>query len=81
MRYLDMVGLAAADQHKMPNELSGGMLRRAALAQLLAQRKRLIVLDEPFIGLDEGTASGILSQLLSLKESGTSFLLISHQQG
>jgi ABC-type nitrate/sulfonate/bicarbonate transport system ATPase subunit len=41
------VGLSyEADGHKMPGELSGGMLRRAALAQVLAQRKRLIVLDE-----------------------------------
>ncbi len=49
-----MVGLHAADLDKMPNELSGGMLRRAALAQLLAQQKRVIVLDEPFVGLGAG---------------------------
>ena len=39
------------------------MLRRAALAQLLAQGKRLIVLDEPFIGLDKQTASEIVLEL------------------
>eukprot|EP00729_Bicosta_minor_P005064 gene5064-26938_t len=77
---VEMVGLHAADLHKMPNELSGGMLRRAALAQLLAQKKKLIVLDEPFIGLDKDTAAEIMRELLALKASGTSFLLISHQK-
>eukprot|EP00039_Didymoeca_costata_P002597 m.61354 g.61354 ORF g.61354 m.61354 type:complete len:499 (-) comp11402_c0_seq1:1299-2795(-) len=77
---LEKVGLRLTDRHKMPNELSGGMLRRAALAQLLAQRKRLIVLDEPFIGLDKNSASGIVSELQELKKTGTSFLLISHQK-
>ena len=47
------VGLSLErDGRKMPGELSGGMLRRAALAQVLAQRKRVIILDEPFVGLD-----------------------------
>jgi len=79
-RSLEAVGLQIADQHKMPNELSGGMLRRAALCQLLAQGKRLIVLDEPFIGLDKNTASEIVSELQGLKQNGTAFLLISHQK-
>ncbi len=51
LKYVTMVGLTAHDLGKMPNELSGGMLRRAALAQLLAQQKKVIVLDEPFVGL------------------------------
>ena len=40
----------------MPGQLSGGMLRRAALAQILAQGKRVVVLDEPFVGLDPPVA-------------------------
>ena len=80
LRYLRMVGLGQAELHKMPGELSGGMLRRAALAQLLAQRKRLVLLDEPFTGLDEDTALGIIQQLKRvMKEQKTAFLLISHQ--
>jgi ABC-type transporter Mla maintaining outer membrane lipid asymmetry ATPase subunit MlaF/ABC-type transporter Mla maintaining outer membrane lipid asymmetry permease subunit MlaE len=78
---LDAVGITASDHHKMPDELSGGMLRRVALAQLLAQRKRLILLDEPFIGLDPATATGIAKELSRLKrEENTAFILISHQQ-
>jgi len=41
---------------------------------------RLIVLDEPFIGLDKETAVAIIDVLRDLKESGTAFLLISHQK-
>lgn len=48
--------------------------------QLLAQKKRIIVLDEPFIGLDKATARGIATQLCQMRErTGTAFILISHQ--
>ena len=77
---LSAVGLSPQDAQKMPGQLSGGMLRRAALAQLLSQRKRLIVLDEPFTGLDMASASGIVRQLRALRTSGTAFILISHQE-
>jgi ABC-type transporter Mla maintaining outer membrane lipid asymmetry ATPase subunit MlaF/ABC-type transporter Mla maintaining outer membrane lipid asymmetry permease subunit MlaE len=73
------VGLQKNDRHKMPGELSGGMLRRAALAQILAQRKKLIILDEPFVGLDENSAFGIVKLLAELKKEGQSFLLITHE--
>jgi len=56
---LAAVNLERSALEKMPSELSGGMLRRAALAQLLCQRKRLIILDEPFAGLDDGAAAGV----------------------
>eukprot|EP00750_Incisomonas_marina_P023206 INCI5022.4.p1 GENE.INCI5022.4~~INCI5022.4.p1 ORF type:complete len:439 (-),score=74.84 INCI5022.4:509-1825(-) len=79
--FLSMVGLQATDAGKMPGQLSGGMLRRAALAQLLAQHKRLILLDEPFTGLDATTARGVIRQLQrAMKEQKTAFLLISHQE-
>eukprot|EP00965_Chrysotila_dentata_P218090 6190398-Pleurochrysis_carterae.AAC.4 len=62
---LQAVGLnAASDGSKMPGELSGGMLRRAALAQILACRKRVVVLDEPFVGLDAPVAAEIAQLLL-----------------
>eukprot|EP00040_Diaphanoeca_grandis_P025144 m.138934 g.138934 ORF g.138934 m.138934 type:complete len:508 (-) comp30025_c0_seq3:144-1667(-) len=80
-KHIETVGLKGSDLYKMPNELSGGMLRRVALAQLLAQRKRLIVLDEPFIGLDSETAGSIVDELNRLKkECNTAFILISHQK-
>lgn len=77
---LEAVGLSpSADGPKMPGELSGGMLRRAALAQILAQRKRVVVLDEPFVGLDPPVAAEIVTLLKSVAaEHGISMLLVSH---
>ena len=72
------VGLSETDASKMPGQLSGGMLRRASLAQVLAQGRPVIVLDEPFVGLDETNAMGIVSLIQSLMERGQSFILISH---
>ena len=77
---LRCVGLSlSADGAKMPGELSGGMLRRAALAQVLAQRKRLIVLDEPFVGLDPPVAREIAALLSSVAtERRVALILVSH---
>ncbi|KAL1525446.1 hypothetical protein AB1Y20_020303 [Prymnesium parvum] len=77
---LEAVGLSpTADGPKMPGELSGGMLRRAALAQILAQRKRVVILDEPFVGLDPPVAHEIVLLLQRVVvEHGIALLLISH---
>ncbi len=75
---LASVKLRPEDGHKMPGQLSGGMLRRAALAQILSQKKQLIILDEPFVGLDESTAQEIVETLIELRDAGQAFLLISH---
>ena len=78
---IDSVGLDyAKDGHKRPTELSGGMARRASLALQLAQRKHVIVLDEPFSGLDRETAISVAKELVRLrKDTGTALLLISHE--
>mmetsp|Transcript_7946 Transcript_7946/g.14966 ORF Transcript_7946/g.14966 Transcript_7946/m.14966 type:complete len:606 (+) Transcript_7946:153-1970(+) len=78
---LETVGLDyLRDGTKRPSELSGGMARRASLALQLAQQKRVIVLDEPFAGLDYITAVGVAKELERLRrEKGTALLLISHE--
>ena len=78
---LDTVGLNyAADAHKFPSELSGGMGRRVCLALQLAQRKRVIVLDEPFTGLDTESAMSVAKELVRLRRTqNTALLLISHE--
>lgn len=78
---LDSVGL---EYHtvagKRPTELSGGMARRASLAVQLAQHKRVIVLDEPFTGLDLESAISVANELVHLRQrQDTAFLLISHE--
>lgn len=77
---LAAVNLERSALEKMPSELSGGMLRRAALAQLLCQRKRLIILDEPFAGLDDGAAAGVAEALLRVAREGVALVLISHRE-
>jgi ABC-type nitrate/sulfonate/bicarbonate transport system ATPase subunit/ABC-type transporter Mla maintaining outer membrane lipid asymmetry permease subunit MlaE len=78
---LEMVGLDyQRDANKKPSQLSGGMARRASLALQMAQRKRVIVLDEPFAGLDQTAAASVAKELVHLRKThGTALLLISHE--
>lgn len=55
---LKMVGLDGT-QDKMPNELSGGMRKRAGLARLIVYRPKILLYDEPTTGLDPITAQQI----------------------
>lgn len=76
---LKSVDLTSDDGKKMPNHLSGGMLRRAALSLTFAQAKKVIILDEPFVGLDPKTTQEVINVILNLKKLGVSFILITHQ--
>ena len=78
---MEAVGLNyARDASKRPSQLSGGMARRASLALQLAQRKRVVVLDEPFTGLDPSAAAGVAKELVRLRRTHRcALLLISHE--
>ena len=78
---MEAVGLNyARDASKRPTELSGGMARRASLALQLAQKKRVITLDEPFTGLDWETSKSVCKQILRMrKDLNASILLITHE--
>lgn len=60
-----------------PNELSGGMRRRAAIARALAFDGDVFVLDEPFTGLDEYARQLVIDQLLRRREEKL-ILLVTH---
>lgn len=63
-----------------PHELSGGEQQRVALARALAPKPRVLLMDEPFSGLDERLRDGIRDETLSLlKEEGTAVLLVTHE--
>jgi NitT/TauT family transport system ATP-binding protein len=63
--WLERVGLAAfADHH--PHQLSGGMRKRAAMAQMLVLNPRIILMDEPFSALDVQTRQLMENELLAL---------------
>ena len=76
---LELAGLSAASGIKFPSALSGGMVKRAALARALALDPRILFLDEPTSDLDPLTASGIDELILQLNRSlGVTFVIVTH---
>ena len=65
---------------KHPHQLSGGEQQRVALARALAPNPRVMLMDEPFSGLDNRLRDGIRDRTLDLlKETGTAVLLVTHE--
>ena len=76
---LHMVGLKPEDAHKMPSELSGGMVKRVALARALIMDPPLLLLDEPTAGLDPDSADAFVALLRSLhRELGLTVVMVTH---
>jgi energy-coupling factor transporter ATP-binding protein EcfA2/energy-coupling factor transporter transmembrane protein EcfT len=77
---LRQVGLDPDDIGERPvDQLSGGQMRRVALAGLLAAQPRVLVLDEPLAGLDGPTRSSLCAVLADLRRrSGVTLVVISH---
>jgi manganese/iron transport system ATP-binding protein len=77
---LDRVGMSAY-RHRQIGELSGGQRKRVFLARSLAQEGRIILLDEPFTGVDVKTETAIISLLRELRASGHLMLVSTHNLG
>lgn len=75
---LKEVGLDPSFFSRSPFELSGGEKRRVALAGVLAFRPKLLILDEPTVGLDPVSAKRIMADILTKNQSGTGVAIITH---
>lgn len=74
-----LVDLPASSADKYPNELSGGMRKRAAMARAIALDPEILFLDEPSAGLDPVSAEGIDDLILHLKKLlGLTVFMVTH---
>ena len=76
---LQMVGLNPDAADKMPSDLSGGMVKRVALARALIMDPPLLLLDEPTAGLDPDSSDSFCDLLRSLHQGmGLTVVMVTH---
>lgn len=68
-------------KHRQIGELSGGQKKRVFLARALAQQGKVLLLDEPFTGVDVKTENAIIDLLKSLRDEGHLILVSTHNLG
>lgn len=79
-KYLEMVKLTEF-KDKLPHKLSGGMKRRVAIARAFAYKSKLLLMDEPFKGLDDKLKTEIIEEFLQLyKNDKRTVILVTHDK-
>ncbi|GEK49086.1 ATP-binding cassette domain-containing protein [Halomonas pacifica] len=73
------VGLAGLEE-RLPGELSGGQRQRVALTRALLRQAPLLLLDEPFTGLDHANRQGLWALVKRQQQAGVAVLLVSHDR-
>lgn len=77
-KYIDLVGLSDFEDHR-PNNLSGGMKQRVAIARTLAMEPDVMLMDEPFSALDEQTRKKLDQEILDIwKKDRRTIVFITH---
>lgn len=74
---LEMIDMKGANQ-LFPNELSGGMQKRAGLARAIILQPRIILFDEPTAGLDPVNTQRLLGNIKKLKQKGFTGIFVTH---
>ncbi len=77
---LARVGLADRADHR-PAQLSGGQQQRVAIARAIALEPRVMLFDEPTSALDPELVGSVLAVMRSLRESGMTMVVVSHEMG
>jgi NitT/TauT family transport system ATP-binding protein len=75
MKAMQLVGA----ESKRPSELSGGMKRRVAIARAMAYDKRIMLMDEPFKGLEVELKNFIMDQVIKLAEDKL-IVIVTHEK-
>ena len=76
MQLFDLQSLAG----KAPYHLSGGQKKKVALAAVMALNPEVLILDEPFAGLDGASQELLMSFLIDLKAAGKTILIATHDE-
>ncbi len=79
LQYLRQMGLQESDAGKYPDQLSGGMQQRVAIAQALIMKPKILLMDEAFSALDPATRADMQRLVRELwRETGTTILFVTH---
>ncbi|MDF2821967.1 MAG: cmpD2 [Clostridiales bacterium] len=78
IKYMKAMQLVGAES-KRPSELSGGMKRRVAIARAMAYDKRIMLMDEPFKGLEVELKNFIMDQVIKLAEDKL-IVIVTHEK-
>lgn len=77
--FLDKMHLHESDAHKYPDQLSGGMQQRVAIAQALMMDPQVLLMDEAFSALDPGTRTSMQRLMREVwREMGTTVVFVTH---